>query len=350
MRAAKRIGIALAALIAALLLLNASWFAPSPGGTLKLIAHRGVYQPYDNSNLGRDDCTATRIEPPVHDFQENTVASINEAFRTGATMVEVDIAPTTDKQIVLFHDWTVDCRTEASGNTRDFTLAELQSLDIGHGYSADGGQTFPFRGRFQGAMPTLAEGMAAAPDGRFIFNFKSKNPEEADLLVAQLAAAGRPVDTRHDAFYGGEGPVRRIKELFPDAWAFTTWDAKECSQDYALLGWLGIVPDSCRKSGTIFVALDYQWVMPGWPNRMIKRMDEAGVQIIVIGPISHENAPRGVDLPEHLEAVPDSFNGWLWVDDMYSVGPAFRPESNARSAEEEAALAQALDRRRATRQ
>ena len=51
--------------VAALLLtfVNASWLAPAPKGGLKMVAHRGVAQLYDHHNLGRDDCTATRIEP-----------------------------------------------------------------------------------------------------------------------------------------------------------------------------------------------------------------------------------------------------------------------------------------------
>ncbi len=59
-------------------------------------------------------------------------------------MVEIDVAPTKDGKMVLFHDWTVDCRTNGKGETRDLTLAELKALDIGYGYTADGGKTYPF--------------------------------------------------------------------------------------------------------------------------------------------------------------------------------------------------------------
>ena len=40
--------------------------------------------------------------------------------------------------------------------------AELEALDIGHGYTADGGATFPFRGKAVGEMPTLGEALARA--------------------------------------------------------------------------------------------------------------------------------------------------------------------------------------------
>lgn len=69
----KRIGLVLALGLLVLSVINASWLAPTPQGNVKLVAHRGVYQAYNQTNLGRDDCTAIRIEQPVHGFLENTV-------------------------------------------------------------------------------------------------------------------------------------------------------------------------------------------------------------------------------------------------------------------------------------
>jgi glycerophosphoryl diester phosphodiesterase len=115
-----------------LTLLNATWLAPTPAGKLKLIAHRGVYHLYDKrAAFGRDTCTARFIRPPDHEVFENTIASIQMAAGLGGDMVEIDVAPTKDGKMVLFHDWTVDCRTNGKGETRDLTLTELKALDIG---------------------------------------------------------------------------------------------------------------------------------------------------------------------------------------------------------------------------
>jgi glycerophosphoryl diester phosphodiesterase len=63
-------------LVASLVYLhNASWLAPVPQGKPTVISHRGVYQTYDRTDLGRDDCTATRIFEPEHGYLENTIAS-----------------------------------------------------------------------------------------------------------------------------------------------------------------------------------------------------------------------------------------------------------------------------------
>ncbi len=62
--------------------------------------------------------------------------------------------------------------------TREKTLAELKALDIGYGYTADGGNTFPFRGQGVGLMPSLDEVLARFPDKRFLINIKSKDANE----------------------------------------------------------------------------------------------------------------------------------------------------------------------------
>ena len=84
-------------------------------------------------------------------------------FAAGADIVELDVHPTTDGEFAVFHDWTLDCRTDGQGVTREHSMAYLKKLDIGHGYTADGGKTFPFRGKGIGLMPTLAEVLEAFP-------------------------------------------------------------------------------------------------------------------------------------------------------------------------------------------
>jgi len=185
----KTLGMAGAVLFLVLTVVNASWLAPEPKGAAKIIAHRGISQQYDKTGLGRDDCTATRIEQPVHDYLENTTRSIARTAKLGATLVEVDIAPTSDGEMAVFHDWTVDCRTQASGDTRDFALEELKALDAGYGYTADGGESFPFRDEGVGAIPSLEEAMQASGRAQLLYTFKSKDSSEADLLAAKIKAA-----------------------------------------------------------------------------------------------------------------------------------------------------------------
>lgn len=341
----RRISFGAALTLLVLTLVNASWLAPEPKGAPKMIAHRGLHQLYDHTGVERDTCTADRIEAPYHDYLENTAPSIARAAKLGASMVEVDIAPTKDDALVVFHDWTVDCRTDGKGPVRDASLAELKALDIGYGYTADGGKTYPFRGKFVGAMPTFEEVATALPErGRMMINFKSKDPREADLLAAKFKAAGRDPVAAGDGFYGHEAPVARIRELFPEAWAWSNQGAKACTKSYLALGWSGYLPESCRGE-TMIVPLNRQFAFWGWPNRLIARMEEYGGKVIMVGPIG-DNLPRGLTLPEQLGEIPSTFNGYVWVEDSFTVIPAYITRFDDRSQEEIDAAHAALDRRR----
>ena len=336
---------ALAVVLLSLTVVNASWLASPPRGGVKLIAHRAIAQQFSRKDIGRDTCTASRIEPPVHDFQENTVRSIQGAARLGADMVEIDIAPTKDGRIAVFHDWTVDCRTHGTAETSDLTLAQLQALDVGHGYTADGGRTFPFRGRRQDRIPSLEEVLAALPSSPILFNFKSRWPGEADLLAAALKKAGRDVEEQGDAFYGADRPVKRIRQLYPKAWAWSMDEAKACTKDYALYGWTSVVPESCRNR-TIMIPINYQWAFWGWPNRLQQRMAKVGTRVIVIGPYGQGENGAGLALPEQLGQVPSTFKGYIWIEDIWTVGPAFRPGRDFRTKAQQEAAEAGLKRRR----
>jgi len=134
------------------------------------------------------NCTANIIDTPIHDFQENTLASIKAAFDLGADIVEIDTHPTTDGEFIVFHDWTLDRRIDGKSVVRKQNVAYLKSLDIGYGFTADGGKTFPFRGKFIGAMPTLSEVLAAFPEEQLLINLKSNTVGEAHLLTDYFQA------------------------------------------------------------------------------------------------------------------------------------------------------------------
>lgn len=63
-------------------------------------------------------------------FPENTLMSFQKAMEMGADGLELDIHYSKDGQIVVFHDFTLERMTGASGNIFDFTLAELEDLTV----------------------------------------------------------------------------------------------------------------------------------------------------------------------------------------------------------------------------
>jgi glycerophosphoryl diester phosphodiesterase len=208
----RKILIGAAALVAAVYLWNASWLAPAQTGETRFIAHRGVHQSFDLTGVENDTCTATRIRGPVVDEIENTIPAMQAAFAAGADYVELDVHPTTDGKLAVFHDWTLDCRTEGTGETRSHDMAYLKTLDVGYGYTADGGKTFPLRGKGVGMMPELSDVLTALPDMRFLLNYKSNDEREGDMLRAFIEANPQWVDQIWGV-YGGDAPTMRAKAL-----------------------------------------------------------------------------------------------------------------------------------------
>jgi len=141
-----------------------------------------------------------RVREPITPEIENTIDSMRAAFELGADAVELDVHPTTDVQFAVFHDWTLDCRTEGHGETRAHDMAYLKTLDVGYGYSADGGRTFPLRGKGIGLMPSFADVMQAfswpgvprqlqvqRPNGRLaVRGARSCKPLMAGLYLGRL--------------------------------------------------------------------------------------------------------------------------------------------------------------------
>ena len=317
----QKVGLGFAIVLTAFSLLNASWLAPKPTGRLMLVAHRGVAQQFDREGVDNETCTATRIRPSVHKFIENTLPSMAAALDRGANAIEIDVHPTKDGQMVVFHDWTLDCRTNGKGVVRQKTWAELEGLDVGYGYSWDGGKTYPMRGRGIGQMPKLEEVLNAFPTLPLVINFKSKDPRDADVMLDAFERAGKKVDRKY-SFYGHPNVLKRLKSRVPNAWTWYKDEMKACLKDYVKLGWTGFVPESCHDT-TVAVPLNYQWAIWGWPNRFLDRMAGANTKVIMLGDY-RDGSITGIEQPEQLGDVPRDFRGYLWVEDIWNVGPALQ--------------------------
>lgn len=319
----KKILLGLAVIVAAVYVWNASWRVAPPQGKLELIAHRGVHQTFDRADLDNDTCTAERINQPTHDYLENTIPSMHAAFAAGADIVELDVHPTTDGQFAVLHDWTVDCRTEGTGETRSHDMASLKLLDIGYGYTADGGASYPFRGKGVGLMPELKEVFTALPDQRFLVNFKSNEAREGDMLATLLSSHPQWRQAVWGA-YGGDPPTYRAAELIGD---LNVWSRKgliDCLLQYEGLGWTGFIPDACRNT-KVMLPINIAPFVWGWPNLFIERLRQAGSEVILLGPYSSgDPGTAGIDTPELLAQVPDNFAGYIWTNKIETIGPLAR--------------------------
>lgn len=64
---------------------------------------------------------------------ENTLKAFNLAFKEGANGIEFDIRLSTDNEIVVIHDETIDRTSNSSGKVNSLTLEKLQKFDFGEG-------------------------------------------------------------------------------------------------------------------------------------------------------------------------------------------------------------------------
>ena len=295
------------------------WRRPRPANT-RFIAHRGVHQNFDRTGLTNDSCTATMIREPIVEEIENTIPAMQSAFAAGADFVELDVHPTTDGKFAVFHDWTLDCRTEGTGETRSHDMAYLKTLDVGYGYTADNGQTFPLRGKGVGMLPELSEVLTALPDKRFLVNFKSNEAREGDMLRAFIEANPQ-WEGAIWGVYGGDAPTTRAKQLLPDLAAWSRKGLMSCLLQYLGYGWTGVVPAACHDT-KVMVPVNYAGLLWGWPNRFLQRMKDSGSEVILIGPYQWgDPGTAGIDTAEDAALVPDGFPGLVWTNEIVTVAP-----------------------------
>ncbi|MBA4492950.1 glycerophosphodiester phosphodiesterase [Paenactinomyces guangxiensis] len=313
----------LAAVLAFIYLNNSSLLAKKPTGDPFLLAHRGLGQTFNVAGLTNKTCTAKQIYPPEHPYLENTIPSMRAAFKAGADIVEFDVHLTKDGKFAVFHDWTLDCRTEGTGVTRDHTMAELKRLDIGYGYTADGGKTFPFRGKGIGLMPSLEEVLSAFPDRSFLIHVKSNDPQEGIQLAKYLSTLP-PRRLSQLAVYGGDEPVAALHERLPNLRIMSKASMKKCLIPYLAAGWTGIIPSACEKTQLHIPEKIAPWLW-GWPNRFLDRMNDADTRVVIVG--GGGGFSSGFDSAQDLKRLPAGFTGGIWTNRIDRIGPLLQQDT-----------------------
>ena len=293
-----------------------------------LLAHRGLAQTFTREDLERDTCTATRIHPPEHEFIENTLPSMEAAFAAGADVVEFDVHPTTDGNFAVFHDWTLDCRTEGNGHDARSRHGRLKPLDVGYGYTADGGKTFPLRGKGVGLMPTLDEVLATFPDKRFLINVKSNDASEGEKLAAHLQSSRR-VARAPDGLRRHDRRLELVHAKLPDVPIGSNKSLKSCLIRYSSLGWSGYVPRRCR-TGMMLVPLNFAPWLWGWPDIFHAAHGRAPAShVFVLGPYDGSFGTSGVDDLDSYREAAEGFAGGIWTNRIDRIGAAVRGNAMA---------------------
>jgi glycerophosphoryl diester phosphodiesterase len=144
----------------------------------------------------------------------STRFAITRALTAGATAIELDVHATSDGELVVCHDATVDRTTGASGLIASFTLAELRQLDFSYWFIPGADVTpgepesaYPYRGRApkdpEFGIMALREVLEEFPGVVLNLDIKQTAPMVApyeETLARLLAEYGRTDDVMVASF------------------------------------------------------------------------------------------------------------------------------------------------------
>jgi len=121
---------------------------------------------------------------------ENTLVSFERALADGAGFVELDVRGTTDGEVVIIHDATLERTTNGRGRVGRLSLRELKGLDAGYRFTKDGGATYPYRGQ-KIEIPTLGELFSTLHQIRAIIEIKQARPPIVNKVIEAVRRAGK---------------------------------------------------------------------------------------------------------------------------------------------------------------
>ena len=132
---------------------------------------------------------------------ENTLSSFYLGLLQGANGIETDVQKTKDGVLVLYHDSTLDSKTDGSGKVCDHTLAELSALQI-YGKSTTG---------FYDRIVTLREFLEKYSQYDINFAIELKVAGVAEDTLAMVKEFGAMDKTTFTSFHFEY--IQKIKEL-----------------------------------------------------------------------------------------------------------------------------------------
>ncbi len=145
---------------------------------------------------------------------ENTMMAFENAAGMGVDGLELDIHQTKDGRLVVIHDPTLDRISNGSGAIKNMTLADVQSVDAGYWWTADGGKTFPYRGK-GAVIPTLEEIFTTFPHLWINIDIKQHTPSIVKPFVKMVRDFGMEARVMVGSF--NEPTIHTFRDQCPEA-------------------------------------------------------------------------------------------------------------------------------------
>jgi len=261
-------------LLAVILLgvLNAYILPPALQQEGEIVAYRGGGSEVNYNQLSETGCTATSLKESGVNTVENTLEAVALSVDAGADVIHLNVHRTADDELVVFHDWALDCATDGVGELHKVSFSQLKNIDVGYGYTFDDGTTFPFRGKgFQ--ISKLEQFYQLYPDYDFWLNLKNKDTHSFDVLYSFLAKLNS-----NTVIVTSPQGMDWFKNKDSSIALISVESVKKCGIDYLLMGWAGIVPDSCKNTILLIPPskTKYFW---GYPQRFAANLQKHGSKV-----------------------------------------------------------------------
>ena len=269
----------LAAVIFGFTLFQASWLADKPTGKPKLVADHAAEPVRDN-----EGCVASANSGFGGSAVGADIAALQVAAGSGASAIRVP-TEVTDGLLGVAPQFKSDC-------------------------AADKART----------PAKIAEAVAGLTKPELFWEVKGQ--AVAKQLVATLPKPAVDVADQN-VIIGDAAAVAFIQGLQLNHSAFSIAGARACASDYRLSGLWGSVPESCRN-GTMLLTIDeLGFTLWGWPNRFLARMKDANVRLIIAEDVANGQIKGLTDVNQYGD-IANSYNGYIWVDNIEELGPALR--------------------------
>ncbi len=134
---------------------------------------------------------------------ENTIPAYQRAVELGADMIEIDVRTTSDGELVVIHNSSVDGLTDGTGAVSDMTLAEIKALSIAPGFA---------RGYQDARILALSEALRFVRHAGVEVNVEIKRANPAQV-VREVVNAGVESETMISST--AHPLLRQVKEICP---------------------------------------------------------------------------------------------------------------------------------------
>ena len=120
--------------------------------------------------------------------------------------------------------------------------------------------------------------------------------------------------------YGGGAAIESLRLALPGLKVLSTGNVRRCLKEFAMLGWLTIVPEACRGSLFMLPAniAPFAW---GYPDRLIDRLRPYGTTVVLLGDYDGSGFSSGIDDAASFADAPAPFDGALWTNRIDRIGP-----------------------------